>query len=186
MKISTVLVLTVAALTFAVPVRADGEARHQFTGAAQCKMCHNTKPQGKIFDKWMASKHAQAFVTLASEEAKKIATAKGIEDPQKSDACLKCHVTGHGAKAELLGAKYAASEGVTCESCHGAGGDYWKIDVMKGVAAGTTKAAAVGLTNKPGEKTCLGCHNSESPTFKAFTFKEFWAKIEHSIPVPAK
>ena len=161
---------------------AQGEAKHKFVGAAKCKMCHNTEKQGKIFDKWMASKHAQAFTSLASEEAKKVATAKGIADPQKADACLKCHVTGHGAAAELLDVKYAAAEGVTCESCHGAGGDYWKNEVMKAVAAGTTKGADVGLTSKPDEKSCTKCHNAESPTFKAFVYKEMWAKIQHGIP----
>ena len=141
MKKSIVFGLAVVVSFAAVAAHADGEvkaeAKHQFQGAAKCKMCHNTAAQGKIFDKWMASKHAQAFTTLASEEAKKIGTAKGIADPQKADACLKCHVTGHGAAAEQLGTKYLATEGVTCESCHGAGGDYWKNDVMKAVAAGT-------------------------------------------------
>src|SRR5262245_13748234 len=144
-------------------------------------MCHNTAAQGKIFDKWMASKHASAFAALASPEAKKIGAAKGIEDPQKADACLKCHVTGHTAAAELKDVKWAATEGVTCESCHGAGGDYWKADVMKSVTADPAKAPAVGLTI-PNEKTCLGCHNSESPTFKSFDYKTMWAKIEHKIP----
>lgn len=168
----------------AVVGHAEGEAKHKFIGAAKCKMCHNTEKQGKIFDKWMASKHAGAFNTLASEAAKKIATEKGIADAQKADACLKCHITGHGAPAELLDVKYAAAEGVTCEACHGAGGDYWKNDVMKAVAAGTTKGADVGLVT-PTEKTCTGCHNAESPTFKAFVFKDMWAKIEHKIPAEA-
>lgn len=185
MRKSIVLGLVTAVLSAAAVGNADGEAKHQYIGAAKCKMCHNTEKQGKIFDKWMASKHAQAFATLASAESKKVAAAKGIDDPQKADACLKCHVTGHGAAAELLGTKYAAAEGVTCESCHGAGGDYWKNEVMKAVAAGTTKAALVGLVI-PDEKTCTRCHNAESPTFKAFNFKEMWAKIEHSIPAAAK
>jgi hypothetical protein len=182
MKKSVLLGVAAAVALAAAMAHAEGAAKHQFVGAAKCKMCHNTEKQGKIFDKWMASKHAKAFTTLASEESKKIATAKGIADPQKADACLKCHVTGHGAAPEQLSAKWAAAEGVTCESCHGAGGDYWKNEVMKAVAAGTTKGADVGLVSKPDEKTCTGCHNAESPTFKAFVFKEMWAKIEHSIP----
>ena len=163
---------------------AQEKAKPQYIGAAKCKMCHNTAKQGKIFDVWMASAHAKAYATLASEEAKKIGTAKGIADPQKADACLKCHVTGHAAPAAEKGEKWLATEGVTCESCHGAGGNYWKNDVMKAVAAGTTKGADVGLVT-PSEKTCTGCHNAESPTFKAFNFKEMWAKIEHKIPAEA-
>jgi hypothetical protein len=157
-------------------------AEHQFVGAAKCKMCHNSAKQGKIYDAWMASAHAKAYETLASDAAKKVAAEKGIEDPQKADACLKCHVTGHGAKAELLGTKYDAAEGVGCESCHGAGGDYWKNTTMKAISAGETDGASVGLLT-PDEKTCVGCHNEENPNHPGeFKFDEMWAKIKHAKP----
>ena len=175
----TILICGAAALVIATAV-AQGGAKPQYVGAAKCKMCHNTTKQGKIFDKWMASSHAKAYATLASEEAKKIGATKGIADPQKSDACLKCHVTGHTSPAAERGEKWAATEGVTCESCHGAGGLYWKNEEMKAAAADTAKATAVGLLH-PGEKTCLGCHNSESPTFKEFDYKTMCAKIEHKV-----
>jgi cytochrome c554/c'-like protein len=186
MKRVVVAGLTAVALLAAVNGYANGEeAKRQYIGAAKCKMCHNSEAQGKIFDVWMASKHSQAFTALGTDAAKKLGAAKGIADPQTADACLKCHVTGHGAKAEMLGPKYAATEGVTCESCHGAGSDYWKMDVMKAVKAGTTKGADVGLVTKPDEATCKGCHNAESPTFKSFDFKEYWPKIKHAIPAAA-
>lgn len=180
----TVLVCAAVAALASATAFAQGAAKPQYVGAGKCKMCHNTAKQGKIYDVWMATKHAQAFTVLASEEAKKIGTAKGIADPQKADACLKCHVTGHTAPAAERGEKWAATEGVTCESCHGAGSLYWKNDVMKAIAADSTKAAAVGLLH-PSEKTCVGCHNAESPTFKEFNFKAMWAKIEHKIPAEA-
>ena len=177
---STLLVTMLLALAF-VFVSLAGAADHQYIGATKCKTCHNSEKKGKIFDKWMETAHAKAYTTLASEASLKIAKEKGIEDPQKADACLKCHVTGHGVKAELKGEKYAAAEGVTCEACHGPGGDYFKMSTMKGLVTGEVKAADVGFV-KADSTTCVVCHNQESPTFKGFKYAEMFPKIEHKVP----
>lgn len=154
---------------------------HQFIGATRCRTCHRKEEDGAQFDKWAASAHASAFTTLASDEAKAIAAEKGIGNPQEADACLKCHVTGHGAPAELLGDKYDKAEGVTCESCHGAGGDYYKKSTMEGIASGEIDGATVGYVTVT-EATCTACHNEESPTFKGFDYDEYVAKIAHPNP----
>ena len=154
---------------------------HEFIGATRCRTCHRKEEDGAQYDKWAASKHAEAFTVLASDEAKAIAAEKGIDDPQAADACLKCHVTGHGVAAELLGDKYDKAEGVTCESCHGAGGDYYKKSTMEGIAAGEIDGASVGYV-KPGAETCTGCHNEESPTYKEFDYDTMVAKIAHPKP----
>lgn len=174
MRRTAAAVLAIAALLFASGAVA---ADHAFVGAEKCKMCHNSAAKGAQFDKWMASQHAKAFQTLGTEEAKKAGAAKGVTDPQKDPKCLKCHVTGFDAPAALKTEKYKAEEGVSCEGCHGAGGDYWKITVMKDRAA----AVAAGL-KIPDEKTCTACHNSESPTFKGFDYKAMLAKIAHDNP----
>ena len=91
---------------------------HKYIGTAKCKMCHNSENKGKIYDKWVTTKHATAYKTLANEESKAIAKKMGIKDAQKDKKCLKCHVTGYG---EATGDKYSMEEGVTCEGCHGPG-----------------------------------------------------------------
>ncbi len=153
---------------------------HNFIGAEKCKMCHNSPAKGAQYTKWTEMKHAKAYATLATEEAKKIAAAKGIADPQKADECLRCHVTGHGAPAANLTDKYKIEEGVSCESCHGPGGDYWSISVMKDVE----KAKAAGMV-LPSEATCKGCHNEQSPGFKGFDYATMYAKIAHPNPQKA-
>ncbi|HEU4402521.1 MAG TPA: cytochrome c family protein [Candidatus Polarisedimenticolia bacterium] len=152
---------------------------HNYVGADKCKMCHNSPAKGAQYTKWAESKHSKAFATLASEEAKKVAAAKGIADPQKAPECLRCHVSGSGAPAEKLTDKYKAQDGVSCEGCHGPGGDYWQMAVMKDQA----KAVAAGLVI-PSEATCKECHNADGPTFKGFDFASMKAKIAH--PNPAK
>lgn len=164
-----------------ITVMLGGDAKHQFIGTSKCKMCHNTEKSGQQYKKWQESKHAQAYKTLGSEKAKKVAKAKGIEDPQKADACLKCHVAGYSAPAELKGEKYSKEEGVTCESCHGAASDYWKKEVMQAAYDKKIDPATVGL-RVPVEADCKSCHNSESPFYKEFNFAAAKEKIAHKIP----
>ncbi|MFQ5771119.1 MAG: multiheme c-type cytochrome [bacterium] len=153
----------------------------KYVGSKSCKACHMTKKSGAAFKIWQSSKHAQAYVALASDQAKAIAKKKGIADPQKSKECLACHVTAYGVEDALLGPKYSMEEGVGCESCHGAGSDYKSKKVKMGIVKGTIERASVGLI-VPKEKDCKRCHNEKSPTFKEFDFKKMSAKIAHPRP----
>ena len=152
-----------------------------FEGADRCKTCHRKPEDGEQYPKWQEGPHAKAYETLAGDEAKAIAAERGIENPQTADECLQCHVTGHGVAPELLGDKYQITDGVGCESCHGAGGDYYKKKDMTAIFKGEVDGASLGLVI-PTEETCVGCHNDKSPTFKGFNFEEASQKIAHPIP----
>jgi len=153
----------------------------ELIGAPGCKMCHKAKT-GDQWGIWEKSSHATAFATLASEEAKKIAAEKGIEDPQAAPECLRCHDTHHFLGVETVKlykkTKYKLGEGVGCEVCHGAGSEYKSKKVMVDREA----SVAAGLTIHEGSGLCLKCHNEESPTFKAFDFEKRWAEIAHPAP----
>lgn len=155
-------------------------ADHPYVGADKCKMCHNSATKGAQYTKWKEGAHAKAYETLASEAAKKVAAEKGIADPQKAGECLQCHVTAHAAPAAQKTDKYKVEDGVGCESCHGPGGDYWKMDVMKDQA----QSVAAGLII-PNEATCKTCHNPKNPTHKGFDFAAYSAKIAHPNPQKA-
>jgi cytochrome c peroxidase len=151
------------------------EPEHQYVGVKKCKVCHSMKKlAGEEYKIWETSKHAKAYETLGSEEAKKIAKEKGIDDPQKSDACLKCHIIAFGVDKKWIGEDVTKEEGVSCEACHGPGGDYKTKEIMKD----REKAIANGLVI-PNEKTCTACHNQESPSYKEFKYEEFKEKIKH-------
>ncbi len=51
------------------------------------------------------------------------------------------------------------------------------MEIMKDRA----KSVAAGMI-VPGESTCKGCHNPESPTFKGFDFKQALDKVAHPNP----
>lgn len=172
-----------AALAFAGSVHAQAataaSASPTYVGVAKCKMCHTTEKIGNQHGKWAASAHSKAYTILATPEALKIAKAKGIDAPQTSDKCLKCHTAAFGVDAKLVGT-LTKEEGVSCEACHGPGSGYKAMATMKN----RQLAVAAGLVI-PGEKNCVKCHNAESPTFKAFAFKEMCAKIAHPVPPAA-
>lgn len=136
----------------------------EYVGSKKCKMCHNKPTKGAQYKQWQASKHANAMKSLSATEAK---------DP----TCIKCHST-YGSVDKGLILTLKPTEGVSCESCHGAGSKYFPNAVMKNRA----KSEAKGLI-LPTEEVCKKCHNAESPHFKGFDFAEYSKKIAHPNPM---
>jgi len=154
-----------------------GSPEHDFIGVQKCAICHKKPEQGEQYRIWSESKHAKAFETLGTPEAKEVAAKFGIDDPQKSGKCLKCHSTAYFFTESPVTDAIEPSEAISCESCHGPGKDYYKKSVMEDKEA----AIEAGLII-PDEKTCVQCHNDTSPTFKPFDFKERYEKIKHPLP----
>lgn len=172
-----VFTLSMSSLLFA-----QDKKQFEYTGVKACKPCHFIKKSGAQYKVWEKSPHAQAYETLATPQAKEIAKKKGIEDPQKADACVKCHVTAFGVPDKLKGKRLTLEEGVSCEACHGPGSEYKGRKVMVDLYEGKLKAEEYGLIKPVTEKVCVTCHNEESPTFKGFDYEEMTAKIAHPVP----
>ena len=132
-RVSIVLVLVAAVSVVAGPNESAGD--HEFVGAKKCKMCHKVQ-----YASWEQTTHAKA-----------LEHAKAATDREYSEDCLKCHATN--AKEEMAG--------VQCEACHGAGGDYKKMSIMKD----REQAVANGLII-PTQETCDGCHTGEDHAAK--------------------
>lgn len=177
MGISAVLTMGVCAVIFAGGEMSAVHAEHEFVGAAKCKLCHQKPEQGEQYKIWQESKHAKAFETLKTPEAKEQGAKLGVDDPSTSGKCLKCHSTAYNFTEEKVTEVIDVEEGISCESCHGAGKDYMKKSVMEDEA----EAVAQGLII-PDENTCKKCHNPEAPTFKSFDFKERYEQIKHPVP----
>jgi hypothetical protein len=126
---------------------------------------------------WQDSAHAQAYAALATPEALAFGAERGIENPQQSGECLRCHQTAYGVDAALITEHFDPTLGVQCESCHGPGSNYSPRATMRDREA----AIAAGLVI-PDEATCRGCHNEESPTFQGFDFAAASALIAHPNP----
>ncbi len=165
-------------LLMGLMVFASGE-QHPYAGTKKCKMCHKGEKKNFVYDVWAESKHAKAYATLATDEAKKIYEDLGhTGSPQEDDDCLKCHIPGVGMDTTYT-AKVVLENGVNCESCHGAGNDYKKKSIMED----REMAISLGLIADP-KAVCITCHNEEAPTYKGFNYDEAWEKIKHSLPEP--
>ena len=111
---STLIVVLFSSLLFC---QENTQPKHGFVGAETCGMCHKTEKQGEQLGIWQKSAHAQAFKTLQTEKADKIAKEKGFDTPAaKTAECLKCHVSGYNVDASLLGKKFNMEDGVQCET----------------------------------------------------------------------
>ena len=166
-------------LSFTTPSRGADPTN---IGAKKCKVCHMSKKQGAQYKVWEASKHAGAYATLATPEAKTAATKAGVSgDPQKSEACLKCHGALAGVDAKMIAASYDVALGVQCESCHGAGSAH--VDNMRQRMKTKDMSIPTAQTKvEANEAFCVTCHNADSPTYKAFNFEESWKQIAHPLP----
>jgi hypothetical protein len=150
-------------------------AQNKYVGVKMCKVCHQSEKQGKQFDVWQKSKHAEAMKTLSTNAAQEIAKAKGLKtSAAESKECLECHAITSDAKV--------TPDGVQCETCHGAGSGYKTMAIMKDKAKAIKAGLAEFKDEAAIEKLCKTCHNEKSPTNKEFNFKEMWPKIKHPIP----
>lgn len=187
---ATVAVLVLTLMSTSSPAEASQAAKkaNRYIGAQKCKTCHSSKDTGDQFGALAKMKHAHAFEALASEDAKKTGKAKGIEDPQKADACVKCHVTAFGVPDTDVAKGFDRTIGIQCESCHGPGDAHMKArmaaaateepdapKVYKGVPAGE-------IVSDPNAAVCTGCHNKESPNYKEFCECKMKLQIRHLNP----
>ena len=148
-------------------------------GAPKCKICHTAKT-GNQWEKWLDSNHAKAFTALASDEAKQIAAAQGLGDPQQEAGLPQ--VPHDPGVSRHRGCRRRQGQ-VRCQrGC--------RLRVLSRRRIGLQGAQGdAGCGRIQGGRTAPGperrvlpkCHNEESPTFKGFDFEESWAKIAHPV-----
>lgn len=186
--------IAVLMITFSLTAMAQNNDEPEYVGTKQCKFCHNKASEGSPYGTWKAANHSRAFSTLLGERAKEVAKEVGLETPPHESAdCLRCHVTAYDAKTHQFPKAITKEEGVQCESCHGPASHH--------LAAGQVLRANKGnpahrfkTVLKPDEKTCVQCHNTESPTWKpekyttsngekvGFDFSQALKRVLHDNP----
>jgi hypothetical protein len=83
-----------------------------------CRQCHVSE-----YDVWAKTAHSTGFKTQHRKEAaEKIAKAMGFKLIKRNSLCVTCHYTAKVKKGQLR-----AIAGVSCESCHGAGGEWVNV-----------------------------------------------------------
>lgn len=158
-------------------------------GTKKCAMCHKKDDTGNQYAKWQAAKHSHAYEVLGTDEAKAVAAKLGIDDPQTSGQCLKCHSTAYFFSETLQNEAVALVDGVSCESCHGPGADYKSKAVMEN----RDEAIAKGMV-ADAKTQCVLCHNDQNPTWDperytlpdgsktGFDVAQAYEKMKHENP----
>ena len=157
--------LALVLLAFAAPLLAGS-----VEGVASCSgsVCHGRlEGDGKVVRQdelahWQEPSaqmgaHSRAFAALASKRGTQIAATLGLGAATSAPACLGCHSS---AAAGLKGERYQASDGVGCESCHGAASAWIASHyAMPATHASNVAQGMIPLENPQARASvCLDCH----------------------------
>jgi hypothetical protein len=148
-------------------------ARHLGVASCSSSVCHGAvapNHNGNVllneYVTWShQDAHAKAYATLSSERSRAIAAKLGLHDAAGSPQCLDCHADN--VPPEQRGEKFALSDGVGCEACHG-GAEHWlSTHTSKGssyrdnVAHGMYPSADL----RQRAQLCLSCHYGTADKF---------------------
>lgn len=171
----------VAAVSAALASDPGVSDRHPvYVGVRVCARCHAGSNSKHLYSRirscsqWRMSKHALAYASLWSPEAKKIAELSGIrQEPQEAAACLGCHATAFSAEDWEKEEGFFLEDGIQCETCHGPGSEYIDPEIMMD----REKAMANGM-KMPDERSCTMCHNVKGSHVAILESPQFDVKKE--------
>jgi hypothetical protein len=165
----------VAAVAFAGVTTRGADTPVKFLGANSCasSSCHGGggANQNQFLVWSLKDFHSQRPVaTLATARSKQIADALGIKDPSTDARCTICHAPLNVVPENLRGGNFKASEGVSCESCHGPAENWIRSHTRTDYTrADRTAAGLRDLQNLyVRANICVACHqNVDTAILKA-------------------
>ncbi|MDB6086972.1 MAG: hypothetical protein JWN43_4853 [Gammaproteobacteria bacterium] len=161
--------LVACAVVYAVhPANLPYQSKDRHLGVASCasSLCHGSVAPNSNYDvpldefiTWShQDAHATAFQALSSERGRSIAAKLGLPSAEGAKECLDCHADN--VAAAQRGARFALTDGVGCEACHG-GAERW---IASHAAAKSTYQNDVGQGMYPSANLvdrallCESCH----------------------------
>ncbi len=164
-----------AAMIFAAGAARGADSPAKFLGANSCASsgCHGGggAKQNQCLVWSLKDFHSQRpTATLTTARSKQIADALEIKDPTADVHCTTCHAPLHDVTENLRGENFKVSEGVSCESCHGAAENWLRSHTRKDFTrADRTAAGMCDLQNLyVRANTCVACHqNVDNKILKA-------------------
>ncbi|MEO1220934.1 MAG: multiheme c-type cytochrome [Pseudomonadota bacterium] len=164
------VVLAFGLLAIIPSVTASGNAT--FEGVASCagSTCHGrAEGNGAVVRQdeiatWQepsspSGAHSRAYAVLTGRRGQQIARSLGLGDATQAKDCLGCHATY--VPSAKRGARFQLSDGVGCESCHGAAGEAWLSShyAMPATHASNVSDGLTPLENpQVRANVCLDCH----------------------------
>jgi len=159
------LLFAIAATAIAADVPKDAP---KYTGPGSCASpsCHggvapraDTSVWQNEYSTWVVKdKHAQAYSVLSNPVATRMAKILGLQSADTAPKCLACHALD--VPADLRARTFDASDGVSCESCHGPASNWLGPHTTKGWTH--PQSVELGMRDERDlihrTETCLGCH----------------------------
>ncbi len=112
-------------------------------------------------------KHAlRARQVLWNERSKRIVSNLGLKQPAwEAKVCTDCH--GYNPPAQYQGERFKASDGVSCEACHGPAQNWIKSHVAPGATHEENVRNGLYPTDDPVAlaRLCLSCHFGNKDKF---------------------
>ncbi len=153
------------------------EAGAMHLGVVNCasSLCHGSISEWKgsnvlqnEYVTWSrVDKHAlRAAQVLTSERSRRIVANLGLKEPaHRAKVCVDCH--GHNPPADRRGERFKASDGVSCEACHGPAEKWIASHVAPGATHGENVANGLYPTSDPVAlaRLCLSCHFGNKDKF---------------------
>jgi hypothetical protein len=197
--LSAILLLLATAVAAETAVQGTQKA-NKHMGVATCAstLCHGSAQpldsrnvlQNEYVTWSHFDPHARAYRVLLEPRSRAIAKRLGLKDAHTAKECLDCHTSN--VPAAQRGARFQLSDGVGCESCHGAA-EPWLATHHGGSGASHANNLAAGLVSaeRPAvlAEVCMGCHVGDSSrlathrmmaaghprlTFELDTYTEIW------------
>lgn len=145
------------------------ESGSEFIGALGCKSssCHGgAGPKRSQYITWSQQDfHAKAYAVLINSRSARIAETLGIPEAQTSARCTVCHSPLQSVVPSRLARTAHPDEGVSCESCHGASGNWLRGHTRADWTYNTRVAAGMrDLRNLyVRANACVACHQNLAP-----------------------
>lgn len=168
--------VAVIMLAAALPAsQASGNARYEGVATCAGSTCHGrAEGNGAVVRQdeiatWQepsspSGAHSRAYSVLAGERGRQIAASLGIGPATSAPACLGCHTTF--APATSRGDRFLLSDGVGCESCHGASGEWLPLHYARPATHASNVASGLIPLEDPRTRAnvCLDCHFGSEKT----------------------
>jgi hypothetical protein len=171
--LTTSLRASAAVPTMSMPPQAASETGN-YVGPGSCSAvaCHGAirpAPGARIlqteYSTWISQdRHTRATEVLTNAVSQRMGRILGIGNPRQAQKCLLCHSLD--VPANLRGRNFA-TEGVSCEACHGPATGWLGYHVTKDATHDESVKRGMYDTKDVVKRTdkCLTCHLGTSDTF---------------------
>ena len=167
------LILISGALFVGLPQGSSAQAQggYSYTGVASCagSTCHGrSEGNGAVVRQdeiatWqspfaVSGAHSRAYALLSGRRGQQIAQSLGWQDATSRSECLGCHATY--VPASDRGPRFQTTDGVGCESCHGAAAGWLASHYEVGGTHSANVARGLVPLDRPQVRAgvCLDCH----------------------------